>query len=79
MAEGAECFVTGVADYFVADVAECFVGAFFVVLSACHYPNLPHVPLYSCKCGNAVPMNISLQLAWASPLHHLQENKANLN
>ena len=51
----AECFVTGDAEYFVADVAECFVGAFLVVLSACHHPNLPHVPLHSCKWGNVVP------------------------
>ena len=61
--------MTGDTECFVADVAECFVGAFLVVLSACHSPNLPHVPLHSCKWSNVIPMSISLQLAWASPSH----------
>ena len=65
MAGGAEYFMTGVAEYFVADVAECFVGTFFVVLSVCHHSNLPHVPLPSCKWGNAVPMNTFLHLVLA--------------
>ena len=61
VAGGAECFVTGVTKYFVAEAAEC-LGVFMFVLSACHHPNLPHVPLHSFKWGNGVPMNIFLQL-----------------
>ena len=52
MTEDAECFVAGGAD---------FVGIeFLVVPSACHHPNLPHIPLYSCKWVSEVPMNIVL-------------------
>ena len=46
-----------------------FCGTSLVVLSSCHHPNLPYVPLHSCKWGNAVLISISLQLAWALPSH----------
>ena len=58
--------MTGGADCFVAGGTACFVGTDFLALpSVCHHLNLPHVPLYTCKRGNTVPMTISLQLVWA--------------
>ena len=67
MTGGAECYVTGDAEYFVIGGAECLRGTdFLAVLSACCHSNLPlHVPPHSCKWGSAVPMDISLQLVWA--------------
>ena len=58
--------MTGGADCFVSGGTKCFVGTdFLAVPSVCHHPNLPHVPLHSCKWGNAVPKYIFLQLVWA--------------
>ena len=54
--------MTGAAECFVVGGAECFVGTSLVVLSSCHHPNLPRVPLHSCKGGNVIPVNIFLQL-----------------
>ena len=68
VAKGIECFVAGVAECSVSGGTECFLGTSLVVLSTFHHPNLPDVLLHSCKWGNAVPMNISLQLACALPL-----------
>ena len=66
VAGDAESFVIGGAGCFVAGGTTCFVGTdFLAVPSTCCHPNLPCVPLHSCKWGNVIPMNISLQLAWA--------------
>ena len=54
--------MTGKAECLVAGGTECFVGTFWVVLSASCHPNLPCAPLHSCKWGDAAPMNIFLQL-----------------
>ena len=68
MAGATECFVTGVAEYFVADVVECFVDVFLVVPSACHHPNPSHALIQLCRWGNTVPMSTSLQLVLALPI-----------
>ena len=76
MMEHAECFVAGGTESFVTGVAECsepggaecfvpggtehFLGTSLAVLSVCHYPNLSHILLHSCKWGNVVPKSISL-------------------